>query len=308
MVAIEQTQNVAQSTVAIRDISLRDLVALTKPNITWMSVIVAAGGYALSTNGTFSFVHASLALLATALSVMGSGALNMYLERNIDGFMSRTKDRPLPSGRTNPFWALLVGSLFAAASLPIFWVMQATVAFWLTAASIVLYVFVYTPMKQKSPWALFVGAIPGAMPAVMGYTAREGQIDAVAITLFAIVFFWQLPHFLAIGIYRDKEYKNAGHKLFNHVMSEEGVKSMMLGTAVPLVAASLFLYTLGTASIVYAFLAATLGIWFLALCVKGFAAENINKWARRVFFGTLVHQTVLFGVLAADVGLRRLFF
>lgn len=292
----------------VRAPALRDLVALTKPRITMMSALVAAGSMALAPTLP-TLADGLLILLAVSFSVMGASALNMYLERDVDALMTRTQDRPLPAGRLDPFWALVVGLLFAIASLPVMALASnGPIAWWLTAFALFSYVLVYTPMKQRSPWALVVGAVPGAMPALMGYTAASGTIDAASLSLFGIVFFWQLPHFFAIGIYREREYRAAGHKLF---AGEDGVdfaKTLIIATAVPLVPCSIMLWPLGVASFVYGGLAMVLGVWFIALCASGFQAGNANKWARRVFIGSLVYQTVLFSVLGLDVGIRALFF
>lgn len=286
--------------------SFADLFALMKPSITAMSVLVA-GGSLLLAPATTTWSQACVVLLAVACSVAGSGSLNMYLERDVDRLMARTRERPLPAGRMDPFWAVWVGAALAGLSLPLMATSaNGSVATWLTAFAIFVYVWVYTPMKRTSYWSLVVGAVPGAMPALMGYTAVSGKIDAVGMTLFGIVFFWQLPHFLAIGIYREREYVAAGHRLVNAAHGLDWAKTLTVATAVPLLIVSLLLWPLGVGSWIYASVCTVLGLWFMGLCVKGFSTENPNKWARRVFLGSLVYQTVLFGVLALDVGIRAI--
>jgi protoheme IX farnesyltransferase len=299
---------VVRPEILVRAPAWRDLLALTKPRISLMSVIVALGSMALAPT-SLGFANALTVLAGVWLSVAGAGALNMYLERDVDGRMTRTKTRPLPAGRLDGFWALLLGVSLSAVSLPL--MVQGSnglVAPALTAFALFLYVLVYTPMKQRSAWSLMVGAVPGAMPALMGYSASTGGIDAVGLTLFGIMFLWQLPHFIAIGIYRDKEYAAAGHKLFNHGRSLDFAKTMIIGTTVPLVAVAIMLWPLGVGSWVYGAVASLLGVWFALLSVSGFSADNSNRWARRVFLGSLVYQTVLFATLALDVGLRALLF
>lgn len=288
--------------------NVRDLVALTKPRITLMSVLVGAGGLALAPL-PLSLVEGALVLVAIGLSVAGAGALNMYLERDIDARMARTKTRPLPSGRIAPFWALFVGLGCALSSVPIMALASnGALAPALTAFAIFSYVLVYTPMKQVSAWALVVGSVPGAMPAVMGYTAASGALDPVVLCLFGVTFFWQLPHFIAIGVYRERDYVEAGHKLFTDGRPPEHAKTLIVATAAPLVPCAVMLWPLGVGSWVYGAIASLLSVWFIALCVSGFSAENVNKWARRVFLGTLVYQTVLFAALALDVSIRALLF
>jgi protoheme IX farnesyltransferase len=284
------------------------VVSLTKPRITLMSVLVAAGSMALAPV-SLGLVNGALALLAVAASVAGAGALNMYLERDVDGLMTRTRTRPLPDGRLDPAWALLVGGALSAVSLPLMAVASnGPIATALTGFALFLYVLVYTPMKQRSPWSLVVGAVPGAMPALMGYAAASGTFDMIGLCLFGVVFFWQLPHFLAIGMYREQEYTAAGHKLFNSGRSIDFAKTMIIGTSAPLIACSVMLWPLGVGSWVYGATASLLGVWFIVLCALGFTASNANRWARRVFLGTLAYQTILFAVLGLDVGLRALFF
>lgn len=284
-----------------------DLWALTKPRITAMSVLVAWGSLSLAPE-QLSVRGVIGVLLAVAFSVSGAGALNMFIERDVDRLMARTKDRPLPAGRLDPAWALLVGGVLALLSIPTMAAYaRGPLAAYLTAFAILVYVLVYTPMKRTSYWSLVVGAVPGAMPALMGYAAASGRLDAVGLTLFGIVFFWQLPHFLAIGIYREREYVAAGHQLVNAIHGVDVARTLTIATVVPLVAVSLMLWPLGVGSWVYASVATVLGLWFLSLAVRGFVVENANRWARRVFLGSLVHQTVLFAVLGLDVAMRALF-
>jgi heme o synthase len=162
-------------------------------------------------------------------------------------------------------------------------------------------------MKQKSWLSLVVGAVPGAMPALMGYTAVSGRIDPVGLVLFGIVFLWQLPHFIAISIYREREYTRAGHEVVSARHGIDAAKALLAGSAVPLVGVSFLLWPLGVAGAVYAIVAALLGVWFIGLCAYGYSSENPNSWSRRVFLGSLVYQTVLFGALAVDVAITRLF-
>jgi protoheme IX farnesyltransferase len=273
-----------------------------------MAVLVAGGALLLAPQH-MAFVPALLSLVGIALSVMGAGALNMFIERDVDGLMARTKNRPLPGRRLDPMVALVVGGVLSVVSVPFLVVTANVLTAGLTAFSLFLYVLVYTPMKRTSPWSLVVGSIPGAMPALMGYTAATGSIDAVGLALFGIVFFWQLPHFIAISVYRELEYTAAGHKVYPAVWGLPWSKALIVGTSVPLVAVSLALWPLGVAGTVYATVAGLLGVWFLALCIKGFTLDDRkadNAWARRVFIGSLVYQTALFGALAVDVVITRM--
>jgi protoheme IX farnesyltransferase len=285
--------------------SARDLITLMKPSITTMSVLVA-GGSMLLAKQAIDPARALLALVGVALSVMGAGALNMFIERDVDSLMTRTRNRPLPAGRMEPGWALGLGAVLSMASIPVLLYASNPTAAAITAFSLFAYVLVYTPMKRRSPWSLVVGAVPGAAPALMGYTAITGTIDAVGLTLFGIVFLWQIPHFVAISIYRESEYVAAGHKVVSALHGLDAAKVVVAGSAVPLVAVSFFLWPLGVAGAIYASVAALLGVWFVVLCARGFVAEDAPTWARRVFLGSLVYQTVLFAALALDVGVSRM--
>lgn len=294
----------------LRVAALRDVIQLMKPGITVMSVLVAAGAMAIAarTAGVgVTWPLVLLSLLGVAASVAGAGALNQWLERDLDARMSRTCDRPLPTGRLDVPWAIGAGIVLGVGAIPLLYVAAGPVCAALTALALGLYVLVYTPMKQHSAWAVVVGAVPGAMPALMGYAAVTGSVDRVGLTLFAIVFFWQLPHFLAITVYREKEYRKAGYVVAASVLGLERTRTWIALSAVPMVAVSLLLVRFDVAGGLYGFVAGLLGLWFMRLCVRGFVAESLPSWARRVFFGSLVYQTLLFAALAVDVAWRAAF-
>lgn len=282
----------------------RDLLVLLKPNITLMTIIVAAGSMALAPTA-WNTVNAIGSLLGIALIVAGAGAFNMYLERDIDALMPRTRTRPLPTKRLASGYAVLVGFICTCLSAPLLWAFSNPLTTGLAFFSLFVYVLVYTPMKQRSWWSLIVGAVPGAMPSMMGYVAASNQIDLVCLSLFGIAFLWQLPHFVAISIYRMREYTAAGHKVLPALYGIDIAKTFIIGTTAPLIALGVVLWPLGLATPVYAMVALLLGVWFLLLTVRGFSAENANSWARRVFIGSLVYQTVLYAALAIDVVIQK---
>src|SRR5258706_10065860 len=193
-------------------VALGDLVALTKPRVTALVIVTTAGGLWLAPVKV-GFTVSGLALLGTVLIVAGASALNMYLERDIDGRMDRTKDRPLPAGRLAPHVALWFGVALSAIAVPIlaFGVNTTTALFAVLAH--LTYVLAYTPLKQRSPAALLVGAVPGAMPPLLGWTAATGTASWGGVGLFAIIFLWQGPHFLAISIFRKDDYPRPGLKV-----------------------------------------------------------------------------------------------
>ncbi|HEY8076260.1 MAG TPA: heme o synthase, partial [Labilithrix sp.] len=209
-------------------IAWRDWVTLAKPRITLMVVITAAGGLFLSRRAqgledgaralTSGAVFATL--FGTALIVAGANALNMYLERDVDRRMDRTKNRPLPAGRMPPRAALWFGVVTSALAVPILAIGANALTALLAVIANLLYVFAYTPLKQHSHYALHVGAIPGAIPPLLGWTAGTGRIDAPGAVLFAILFLWQIPHFVAIAMFRRADYARAGLVVMPNVVGD----------------------------------------------------------------------------------------
>jgi len=188
----------------------RDLVELTKPRITLMVVLTAGIGLLLASGGEASYVLVIHTLVGTGLLAGGSSALNQVLERDLDALMQRTADRPLPAGRMHPDAALLFGvalSIIGLLELTLFVNLLTALLGTLALAS---YVFLYTPLKRVSSLATVIGAIPGAIPPLMGWTAVTNEIGLGAWVLFGILFLWQLPHFLAIAWMCREDYARAG--------------------------------------------------------------------------------------------------
>ncbi len=284
--------------------NLRDLVALTKPRITLMVIITTAGGLWLAQghlDRTTSWLTIIATLLATAMVVGAANTLNCCLERDVDQHMARTKLRPLPAGRIDPRWALGLGLALGAISVPILTMVVNPLTGLLAAVALVSYVWVYTPLKQKSPIALIVGSVPGALPPLMGWTAATGELAAPGIVLFGILFLWQLPHFLAISIFRQNEYTRAGIKVMPAVQGNAATKRHAALYAGALVPVSLMLVPLGIAGTVYLAAAAVLGAGFFAWAMWGLRADAGNKWARQLFLASLVYLPLLFAALALDV-------
>ena len=280
---------------------IRDLFALAKPNITLLVLITTAGGLWLAPGGL-----SGAALFATSLGtlgvVIGANALNCYLERESDKLMRRTQSRPLPAGRLSPTIALAIGLTLAALSLGALalWVNQTTTL--LAALAFVSYVWVYTPMKRLSPIALVVGAVPGAMPPLMGWTAVRGEIEAAGLALFLILFFWQMPHFIAISIYRLPDYERAGLKTVPGVRGMQQALRQSFLWSVAMVLASLSLTPLRIAGGIYLAIATLLGGGFLWYALAGYRAAKLNLWARHFFLYTLLYLTLLFAALLIDAG------
>ena len=279
----------------------RDLAILIKPNITLLVVITTAGGIWLAP-GSITLVQLSAAILGTLGVVIGANTLNCYIERESDQKMARTKKRPLPAGRMNASFALTFGLVITGSSTLILWKWVNLTTTLLSLIAWVSYVWIYTPMKRLSPQALTVGSVPGAMPPLMGWTAVTGSIDWPGLALFGILFFWQIPHFIAIAFYRQREYEKAGLKTIPSQYGHTNAHWQNLFWSVLLVSTSLTLMPLGVAGWIYTSIATLLGLILCVLCLKGFKTDQVNQWARRLFLFTLVYLTLLFGALVIDAG------
>ncbi len=273
-------------------------VELTKPSITGLSVFMAAGGYLLA-GGQLGFPIV-VAMGGIALVVAAANVLNMYLERDSDRLMKRTVSRPLPAGRMSPGVALAYGLVLCVGSLLFLGVYVNPVTAALGGAALVLYVLIYTPLKRRSPLALVVGAVPGAAPPLMGCTAATGDIQTSGGILFLILFLWQIPHFIAIGLYRSGEYERAGIRIVSLVRGERVARLHAIAYATALVPVSLSLCMVGSASWLYAAVALAIGLWFWSLTLKGMAQGSGPGWARKLFVSSLYYLPTLMVGLALD--------
>lgn len=287
--------------VQISTHTLVDVVTLVKPRITLLTIITAAAGIHLAP-GVADWGLILVACVGIALLVGGANALNMFLERDTDLLMKRTENRPLPGKRLSPEFVLGFGSLLIGVSIPLltYYVNPLTGA--LGALSLVSYVLFYTPLKRKSATALWVGAVPGAMPPLLGWTAVTGSIGLPALVLFGIIFFWQIPHFLAIGLFRKEEYARAGIRIYTLEASDRDILFQIVMNTVALFAVSLLLIPLHATGTLYLVAALVLGGAFLGYALLGFRNGLNEEWARRLFLISLVYLTALFTVLFFDGG------
>lgn len=279
---------------------LVDLVGLTKPRLATLVIFTTAVGI-LVAPGTMPFADALWAVLLTTLIVASGTTLNMYLERDVDALMTRTATRALPTGRLQPWVALWFGIALLVVAIPLMvWkVNLLTLALGLMAWSV--YLYAYTPLKRRSVSAVYVGAVPGATPILMGWTAATGTIDLVALALFGILFMWQIPHFIAISMFRREEYARAGLKVLPVEYGDQTSLWHMIGTSLGLIAATLAPVYFNVGGPLYAVTAAVLAAVALAGSVWGIRVQAGPAWARGYFFGTLVYLPLLLGILAVDV-------
>lgn len=276
----------------------RDVIALAKPRLATLVVCTAAGGMWLAP-GPRDAVRAAALLLGTTLVVGAANALNNWLEREVDARMHRTRARPLPAGRLEPWVALALGLSVPAVALPALgWFTNGLTAT-LAALALFSYVALYTPLKQRSPLALFVGAVPGAIPPLMGWTAVTGRVDLPGLALFGVLFFWQLPHFLAVSVYLRDDYARGGLRVFALVHGERAAVAAAVVATALLVPVTLSLVPLGLAGPAYGVAAAVLGGGLLAFAISGLWTEAPVRWARSFFLGTLVYLTLLLAAILA---------
>ncbi|MEJ7603073.1 MAG: heme o synthase [Kofleriaceae bacterium] len=274
-----------------------DLIALVKPRIMVMALLTAAGAMSLAP-GTVSGTVAIWLLAGTALIVGSANTLNMWLERDVDCLMARTKDRPLPRGRLEAQTALWFGAIQGVLALPALAMVNLVTAA-LGLLALLLYVGVYTPMKQRSHWATWVGAIPGAMPALMGWTAATGRINLGGLAVFGVLFFWQIPHFHAIAMYRQRDYDAAGLKTLPGSRGLIAARREIGIYLVVQVAISLVLVPLGVAGWLYGVTAIVLGVLVLVQGVPGLRSGT-QRWARNVFLTSIIYLPILFAVMVLD--------
>lgn len=276
-----------------------DLVALAKPMITLMSVFMAWGGMALAPGDAPWSVRA-FALLGTALAVASAHALNMVIERDTDALMERTRLRPLPDRRMRPATAVAFGAVTGVAGVAILALFVNGLTALLGAGALLLYAFVYTPLKCVTPLALEIGAVAGAMPPLMGWAAVTNTLDAPGLILFAIMTVWQLPHFIAITIYRRDEYARAGIRTTSVVHGERAAKIQALVWASSLVPLSILLVPFGYGSYLYLCVALALGLGFAGIAARGLRAEAGVRWAKGLFRASLAYLPLLTLGLVAD--------
>ena len=276
-----------------------DVLVLVKARLSFLVLITTLVGFLLGWKGPFDWVLLTATLLGTALCAAGSSALNQWWERDIDAQMKRTMDRPLPARRMRPVDGLLFGLFFSTTGLAILALFTNWDAAFLAFATIAIYILVYTPMKRISSLNTLVGAVPGALPPLIGWMAARGNYDLEGCLLFGILWFWQMPHFLAIAwMYKD-DYAQGGFVMLTANDPECATTSRQaLLYSICLLLVTLVPGVLGFNSPIYFFGALVLGLVF-----SGFALIFIRRRdrhaARNLFFASIVYLPVLLGLLVA---------
>ena len=273
---------------------------LTKPRITFLIMLTSAAGFALGSRGAVNYAILTHALIGIGLLSSGIGTLNQFIERDLDGMMRRTADRPLPSGRLFPLEALWFGVVLTVTAevYLAFFVNMLTSLLGLTV--IAGYLFVYTPLNTRTSLSTAIGAFPGAMPPLMGWTAARGEIDIAAWVLFAILFLWQFPHFLAIAWMYREDYGRAGIRMLPVVEPDGKVTGQQIILyALMLVPVSLLPAVLGISGKIYLVAALVLGLLFLASSIRA-ALSKSNQHARQLLLASVLYLPLLFGVMVLN--------
>jgi len=280
--------------------AFRDYLELTKPRLSLLSVLTAVVGY-FATRPPSDPLKFTLFFIGTSLAAGGVAALNQWMESDTDARMKRTADRPIPSGKIPSGSAFVLGWLMCAASLFLLFAKVDRFAAMFTLFTIISYLGWYTPAKRWSKWSTEIGAIAGAFPPLIGWTAGEGRVSALGWILFGVLFLWQIPHFMAVAWMYRRDYSAVQFPMLP-VRDESGerVAAWSLITAVALVVVSLLPVVLGLTSKAYG-LAATLGGgWFLWRAIVFLRREGRDAAARKLFFASIIYLPLVLGALVAD--------
>src|SRR5271154_665369 len=275
-------------------------VALAKPDVTFLVVITTVAGFYIASRGPLDWALLAHTLIGTMLAAAGTATLNQYTEREADALMRRTAARPIPSGLISPTEAFWLGSSLVVFGVVYLSILSNVLAAALTLATTVLYLGVYTPLKKITPLATFIGAFPGAIPPLIGWAAARGSLSLGAWILFAVLFLWQFPHFLAIAWMYREDYARAGI-LMLPVVEPDGMSTgrQIILYASTLIPVSLFPVLLGMSGKVYLVGALILGGWFLYTGVR-VAFDLINVRARRVLLASIIYLPMIYVLMVFD--------
>ena len=280
---------------------VRDYVALTKPGIVRMCLIMTAGGLWLAPQSVSWTVWVA-ALIGSGLAVASANAFNMVWEREGDRKMARTRTRPVAAGRLGVGSSSAFAGLLGVASMIVLALGTNVLTAGLAAFALLSYVLVYTPLKRVTPLALVIGAVPGAVPPLLGWTAVSNSLDLPGAVLFAILLVWQMPHFLAISVFRKQDYAAAGIRCVPVVRGETVAKVQAIVWAALLIPVSMSLTPLGVTGPIYLVASLVLGAAFLIQAIRGLVGSQENvRWARQLFVLSLVYLPALTVALVVDL-------
>ena len=291
--------------------TLSTYIELTKPRITLLVLVTAYLGYylGLRSQGDHMVSVESWLLLfylisGTWATSAGAAVLNQVIERRHDAKMARTKNRPLVMGKISPMNALVFGMVLSLCGYVFLYYLINPLTAWISAATVLLYILIYTPSKRITTWNTIIGSIPGALPPVGGWVAATGSLAPPAWILFGILFCWQMPHFLAIAIIYAADYEKGGFKMLPSIYPESKRTSyVILFFTVALLVTSLGLYILKVGGILYAVGAALLGVAFFMVALKVIMESN-KKNARRLMLASIIYLPLLLIIILIEKILR----
>ena len=275
-------------------------VALTKPDVTFLVVLTTFAGFYMASRGRFDYALMLNTVLGTTLIAAGTAALNHYLERDSDARMRRTAHRPLPLNQVQPNEALLFGAGLAIGGAAYLAFLVNGLAAFLALATALTYLGIYTPLKKRTTLATFVGAFPGAVPPLIGWAAARGSLSLEAWILFAILFLWQFPHFMAIAWMYREDYARGGIRMLP-IVDPSGAATFrqVVCTAVLLMPVSLLPAVVGLAGVRYFFSAVIVGMALVQICVWA-ARSKTNLRAKWLMHATIVYIPLLLGLMMLD--------
>lgn len=287
------------TSIAQENSVVSDLMELVKARLSMLVLITTLVGFLLGSQGPMNWLLLAATLTGTALCAGGAAALNQWWERDLDALMKRTRARPLPAHRMQPLDALLFGLFFSVAGVAILGLFTNPRAAFLAFATIAIYILVYTPMKRRSSLNTLVGAVPGALPPLIGWVAARGRYDLEGCLLFAVLWFWQMPHFLAIAWMYREDYANAGCVMITGNDPRGDITSRQaLLYSLCLLIITLLPGLIGFNSPLYFFAALALGTAFCGFAMN-FVFHRDRSAARRLFFCSILYLPVLLGILVA---------
>jgi heme o synthase len=287
----------ARPTALTHAIKLSAYITLTKPDVSFLVLMTTGAGFYMGVRGPVEWLHLLHVVFGTMMIAAGTAALNHYIERETDGYMRRTASRPLPSGQLTPAEALRFGIVLSLSGAIDLYVAAGYLACALGLITCLTYLLAYTPLKKRTVWATFIGAVPGAIPPMIGWTAATGKVDAGAWMLFAILFFWQFPHFHAISWMYREDYARAGI-LMLPVVDKDGTRTFrqIILYAATLVAVSLLPAILGLAGVLYFFGALVTCTALVQVCLWA-ANSKTNARAKWLMHATVMHIPILLGLM-----------
>lgn len=285
--------------------TFRDYLELTKPRLSLLSVLTAIVGYFAARPPSHP-VKLVCVIAGTSLAAGGVAALNQWMEADTDARMKRTADRPIPSGKVATGSAFVLGMLMCIAALFLLFARVHPLSAMFTLATIVSYLGWYTPAKRFSTWSTEIGAIAGAFPPLIGWTAGEGAVTTLGWILFGILFFWQIPHFMAVAWMYRRDYSAVNFPMLP-VRDEAGGKVALwsLTNAVALLVVSLLPVWFGLTTWVYGGIALVVGAWFVFRAIVFLKAAGRDLAARKLFHASLLYLPLVLGALVADRLLHR---